>query len=373
MKQTFLYKIFLCAIIFGCLASDSVFAQQTTPTPVKRNSPFAPNPKKKTDPNSTAQNEIPKVTESNNEAKIVNVKAENLQTPQVEGVKTNSVQTENQNNGEFQSRSVAKKTLEIAKRANTVEAAPTEIYKVGIGDILFISLQNAPSKETTYFTILNDGNIDYPLAGEMVQVLGLTTEQIEELLESKIKLYENPQVSVKIREHNSHIYTVLGMVEKTGEMTMPREAIPLYVVKAEAIVNSRANQVTLKRGNLDKKIIDLTDAKSGDILIYPGDILEFGSDEFGTNLSKSSQFYFIGGEINSGGRKDYIKGLTLTQAILESGGLKKSSVKKVVIRRKNSEGLLVATEYDLKAIREGKKDNPDPILEAGDTIEIGNL
>lgn len=371
MKQIFLYKIFLCAIIFGGLAADDVFAQQTTPTPVKRNSPFAPNPKKKNDPNLTSQNAVPKVNEANNEAKIVNVKAENPLIPQVEEVKTNSAQSENNNSGDFQSRSVAKKTLEIAKRASSVEAAPTEIYKVGIGDILFISLQNAPSKETTYFTILNDGNIDYPLAGEMVQVLGLTTEQIEELLESKIKLYENPQVSVKIREHNSHVYTVLGLVEKSGEKTMPREAIPLFVVKAESVVNSRANQVSLKRGNLDKKLIDLTDAKSGDILIYPGDILEFETNEETANLSKSSQFYFIGGEINSGGRKDYIKGLTLTQAILESGGLKKSNVRKVVVRRKNEAGLLVPTEFDLKAIRDGKA--VDPVLEAGDTVEIGNL
>lgn len=371
MKQKFLFKIFSCAIILGVLAVGGVFAQQTTPTPAKRNSPFAPNPKKKADPNSTAQNEISKVNEPNNEPKIVNVKAENPVIPQVEEVKSNSAQTENQNNDEFESRSVAKKTLEIAKRASAVEAAPTETYKVGIGDILFVSLQNAPSKETTYFTILNDGNIDYPLAGEMVQVLGLTTEQIEELLESKIKLYENPQVSVKVREHNSHIYTVLGLVEKTGEKTMPREAIPLYVVKAESVVSSRANQVSLKRGNQDKKLIDLTDAKSGDVLIYPGDILEFGTNDETANLSNSSQFYFIGGEINSGGRKNYIKGLTLTQAILESGGLKKSNVRKVVIRRKNESGLLVPTEHDLKAIKDGKA--IDPVLEAGDTIEIGNL
>ena len=372
MNQILLKKLSLCAIIFSVLAVGEVFAQQATPTPAKRNSPFAPNPKKKVEPTTISQNEPPTKSEPNSEVKIVNIEATTqpieTPTPQVEETKTNPPETNTSE--EFESRSVAKKTLEVAKRASAIEASPTETYKVGIGDILFISLQNAPAKETTYFTVLNNGNIDYPLAGEMMQVLGLTIEQIEELLEGKIKLYESPQVSIKIREHNSHIFTVLGLVEKSGEKTMQREAIPLYVVKAEAVANPRANEVTIKRGNLEKQVIDLKDAKSGDVLIYPGDILEFRANDETANLSRASQFYFIGGEINAGGRKDYIKGITLTQAILESGGLKKSSVKKVVIRRKNESGMLVPTEYDLKAIKDGKA--IDPVLEAGDTIEIGN-
>lgn len=380
MIQTLLKKISFSAIILSLLAVVSIYGQQTTPTPIKRNSPFAPNPKKKIETQAVSVNEtVNKGLESKDNIEIV--KAESLKQPeeiqQNEFVKTNldekikANEAENTKpNEEFNSRSVASKTLEVAKRASAVEAQPTEIYKVGIGDILFISIQNAPSKETTYFTVLNDGNIDYPLAGEMIQILGLTTEQIEDVLESKIKLYENPQVSVKVREHNSHLYTVLGLVENSGEKTMSREAIPLYVVKAESIVNARANEATIKRGTKEKQIIDLTDAKAGDFLVFPGDIVEFRANEETANLSRASQFYFIGGEINSGGRKDFIKGITLTQAILESGGLKKSNVKKVVIRRKNSAGMLVPTEYDLKAIKDGKA--IDPVLEAGDTIEIGN-
>lgn len=379
MIQTLVKKISLCAIIFCSLAVCSVFAQQANPTPVKRNSPFAPNPKKKIENSTVSQNEPTKKVLDGINPEIVKIEAikEPNETIQVDESKANSNETENSESTvkvkpdeEFKSRSVASKTLEVAKRASAVEAQPTEIYKVGIGDILFISIQNAPSKETTYFTVLNDGNIDYPLAGEMVQILGLTVDQIEEVLEGKIKLYENPQVSVKVREHNSHFYTVLGLVEKSGEKTMPREALPLYVVKAESVVNSRANEVTIKRGNQEKKVLDLTDTKSGDFLIYPGDIVEFRANDETAGLSKATQFYFIGGEINSGGRKDYIKGITLTQAILESGGLKKSNVKKVIIRRKNSIGMLVPTEFDLKAIKDGKA--VDPVLEAGDTIEIGN-
>jgi protein involved in polysaccharide export with SLBB domain len=200
----------------------------------------------------------------------------------------------------------------------------------------------------------------------MVAVQDLTTEDIEDLLKEKIKLYENPQVSVKVREHASHRITVFGLVEKAGEKYMQREAIPLYVVRAEAIVQSNASPVVIKRANSDTEKIDLKDPKSEDILVFPGDIVEFKSVILIN--AQVPQFYYIGGNVGSVGQKDFYQGITLTQAILASGGLKKPIVKSVIIRRKNAKGLLSPIEFDLKAIKDGKQ--PDPILQAGDTIEI---
>lgn len=266
--------------------------------------------------------------------------------------------------------SIAKKTLEIAKRAGGAAVSPTETYKVGVGDILYISLQNAPSKSSTYYTVLNDGTIDYALAGQMVSVAGLTTEEIEDLLKEKIKLFENPLVSVKVREHASHQINVLGLVEKAGEKFLPREAMPLYFVRAEAIVQPRANQAVVKHSNSTSEILDLNDSKNDNVLIFPGDIVEFKSNENNGNTGREAQFFYIGGNVAAVGQKDFHQGLTLTQAILASGGLRRAGAKKIIIRRKNAEGLLVATEINYKAVNDGKA--PDPLLEAGDTIEVGN-
>ncbi|HEX8639449.1 MAG TPA: polysaccharide biosynthesis/export family protein, partial [Pyrinomonadaceae bacterium] len=251
-------------------------------------------------------------------------------------------------------------------KKNAVAASPTEIYKVGIGDVLFVSLQNA-AKDSTYYTVLSDGTIDYPLAGEMVMVAGLTTDEIAELLRGKIKLYENPQIVVGVREFASHKITVLGLVEKAGEKRIQREAVPLYVVRAEAVVQPKATQAVLRRTNGAAETVHLKEAKSDDVLIFPGDIVEFGFSETPTE-AKATQFYYIGGEIVSGGQKDFHSGLTLTQAIIASDGLRKPSVKRVIIRRKNFQGLLKATEYNLKLIKEGKQ--VDPLLQPGDTVEI---
>ncbi len=264
--------------------------------------------------------------------------------------------------------SIAKKTLEIAKKSNTAALSPTEIYKVGNGDILFINLQNAP-KNSTYYTVLNDGTIDYPLAGEMISVAGLTTDEIEEILREKIKLYENPQVSVKVREYSSHLISVLGLVERAGEKKIQREAVPLFVVRAEAIVSPKAMQAVIRRSNSNVETIDLKDAKSENVLIFPGDIIEFTAEAL-PNSAPIPQFYYTGGSVISGGQKDFHVGITLTQAILASGGLKKSSVKRVIVRRKNAAGLLFSREYILKNIKDGKE--PDPQIAAGDTIEVND-
>ena len=335
MKNTVYSKIILPAIVFGLTAGNILAQSEQQPTPKNVNFGYSQNPKTRT-------------------------RRDNNQT---------SAET-NDSDKPFESRSIASKTLEVAKRANTVAVAPTEIYKVGIGDVLFISLQNAPSKDSTYFTVLNDGTIDYPLAGEMVSVNGLTNEEIEDLLREKVKLYENPQISVKIREHASHKITVLGLVEKAGEKYLQREAMPLFAVRAEAVVQSKANIAVIKRADSESETIDLKDAKSDDVLIFSNDIVEFKSSDVFVEDPNAPQFYYIGGNIASAGQKDFHQGLTLTQAILASGGLKKEAVKKVVVRRKNQAGTLSPMEFDLNSIKNGKQ--PDPILRAGDTIEIIN-
>ncbi len=279
-----------------------------------------------------------------------------------ENLPTKSTEVENQ--------TIAAKTFEIAKRANKAALSPTEIYKIGVGDILIIGLQNAPGSAANYFTVLSDGTIDYPLAGKMISVEGLTAEEIEILLEEKIKLYESPQVVVKVREFSSHTFNVLGLVEKAGEKFMQREAMPLYVIRAESVTPSLAKVAVIKRANSETENVNLDDPKSDDVLIFPGDIVEFKAGESAISNSPTPQFYYIGGYINSAGQKDFHSGITLTQAILASGGLKKSNVRKVVIRRKNQEGLLSPLEFDLNSIKNGKQ--VDPILQAGDTIEIEN-
>ena len=96
------------------------------------------------------------------------------QNPKTKVKKENNPQTTNREQNNSSSETIAKNTLEVVKNANKKALVPTEHYKIGVGDILFINLQNS-SKGSTYYTVLNDGTIDYPLAGEMISVSGLSS------------------------------------------------------------------------------------------------------------------------------------------------------------------------------------------------------
>lgn len=261
---------------------------------------------------------------------------------------------------------VAQRTFAIARRAGTRSASPVEIYKVDVGDILFINLLNAP-KASDYFTVRIDGTIDFPLAGENLNVAGQTTEDIEANLAYAIKLYSDPRVEVKVREYASHKINVSGWVERPGEKSIQREAIPLYIVRAEAIVDSAAARVVIRRAQTSRvEAYDLRETSTENVLIFPGDSIEFSGGGRNPGIT-TGEFYYIGGEINSSGQKAFTPGMTLSQAILASGG-SKGNQKRATIRRRSEKGVLVVAEHNLRSIRDGKA--LDPALSPGDMIEV---
>jgi len=256
----------------------------------------------------------------------------------------------------------AQQTFEIAETANLRTPRPTEQYKVGVGDVIFINLKNSP-KASGYYTVRADGTIDFPLAGEHVVVADQSVETIEEIIASGITLYPDPQIEVKVRGYGSHRITVSGMVDRAGEKNLQREAMPLFVIRAEAMVNKGATKVVIVRAPLIKpETYDLSDPKTDEVLIYPGNSVEFTSD------SGRTGFYFISGEVRTTGQKEWTPGLTLYQAVVAADA--KGSPKKATVRRKNENGVFALFKHNLKEIKNGKA--ADPSLVAGDVIEIRN-
>lgn len=257
-----------------------------------------------------------------------------------------------------------------ATRSNdaAVSNLPSEIYKVGVGDVLFINIKNTASG-SGYHTVMPDGTIDFPLAGENVIVAGQTVSSIQATLASGITLFRDPQVEVKVREYASHKVTVRGLVERPGEKSLQREAIPLFVIRAEAGVDGTAAKAVITRAPLLKpEIHELADPKTDNILIYPGNTVEFVSASGSSSPSGGSHF-FIGGEVVSAGQKDLTAGLTLYQAVIASGGAK-GDPKKATIRRRNEGGVFTIFQHNLRSIKQGKAQ--DPTIMSGDVIEIGN-
>ncbi|MGI8654780.1 MAG: polysaccharide biosynthesis/export family protein [Pyrinomonadaceae bacterium] len=248
--------------------------------------------------------------------------------------------------------------------ANNIAPPLFSIYRVAAGDTLDIRLLNTLSRESTLYTVLSDGTIDYPLAGEPVKASGLTAEEIAARLASRIKLYDKPQVTIGIRDYASHNVIVTGLVENPGTKILRREAVPLYVVLAEAQPRLEAARVSIVRAGTQIAAVELQDQTQAATLVMPGDFIKvMGAPPL------APQFYFIGGQIGAPGQKDFHAGLTLTQAILASGGTTRFAGSKAKVSRQGADGRLTATEYNLKQIEEGK--TPDPHLQPGDRLEVG--
>src|SRR6185369_7744371 len=91
----------------------------------------------------------------------------------------------------------------------------TEIYRVGVGDVLDIRLLNSPNNKSTLFTVVGSGVIDVPVVGGTVSVAGLTPEEIQTIVSTELRrraIEENAQVSVAVRQYLSHSITIAGLV-----------------------------------------------------------------------------------------------------------------------------------------------------------------
>jgi protein involved in polysaccharide export with SLBB domain len=260
-----------------------------------------------------------------------------------------------------------KTSVSDASTAHAPERPLTEIYRVGVGDVLDIRLVNGASRDSTLFTILTGGVLDYPLAGDPVGVAGLTPEEVGARLAAELKrrgIFDRAQFQVSVRDYASHTVHVSGLVDQPGAKILRREAVPLYVVLSEALPRADAGRaVIISRATGATKTVDLGDGNALNELVAAGDVVNV--------QARPPEFFYIGGQIAAPGQKDFHVGLTLTQALLASGGVTRDAGNKVkvTVSRQGPDGRLIATDYLLKEIESGQI--PDPRLQPGDRIEVG--
>jgi polysaccharide export outer membrane protein len=154
-------------------------------------------------------------------------------------------------------------------------------YKIAPLDKLTIKVLKMEDMTGDYVVDLG-GNISMPLIGE-VQAANLTTAQLDQALTAKLgeKYLEHPDVSVGIKESQSHVVTVDGAVQKAGSYP----AIgPISLMQAVAMAGGTTDEANVRRvavfrtvgGQRQAAGFDLAAIRHGqspDPKIYPGDIV----------------------------------------------------------------------------------------------------
>lgn len=236
----------------------------------------------------------------------------------------------------------------------------TEVYRVGVGDVLDIRLLNSANSQSTLFTVMDGGVIDLPIAGGTISVAGFTLNEIQNMLAVELKRRAvGEKISVGVRQYLSHPVTVTGLVVHPGTKFLRREMVPLYVVLAESQLRNDAGRVVIMRAGTSNESYDLSKQETLNLNVQSGDVI--------TISGRPQEFYYLGGRINYPGQKPFQPGITLLQAILAAGGTTRQE-SKVEISREGSGGKLVTIRYNIKQIKSGEVE--DPKLQAGDRIEV---
>lgn len=248
--------------------------------------------------------------------------------------------------------------------AAATEFALTKLYRVGPGDVLDVRVNDSQAaSQSTLFTVTPAGLLEHPILAEPLHVAGMSVEDIGAAMEADLKrraLMETPKVSVGVRDYASHTILVSGLVKDSGTKILRREAIPLYVVVADAQPLPEAARVTVVRSQENQTYeADLNQPTEMNVIVRPGDVITLSPDV--------TQFLYIGGEVKSPGEKTYRRGLTLTQAIISAGG-RTNKGKEAQLGRDDGHGFLTVTKFKLKEIESGKI--ADPQVRPGDRITI---
>lgn len=329
LSKLFSYRsLFLPVLIFLAMSANAVSAQ--TVAEKTRNNPYAPSPLGKTKPAD------PPLSRTGGGSEVAFItRSESTSAPDKRIATVN------------------------VPEAGPKPSLPTESYKIGGNDVLYIKLKNVDS-HSGYYTVRPDGTIDFPLAGEMVVVAGKSTEEVESMLKARIKLFADPRPEVRIRDYASHKVSVFGSVANAGERSLQREAVPFFVIKAASMVLPEATAAKITPPGQESVTYDLSAPELENYLIFPGTVIEF--------LSVKATYYVTGKNVVTGERS-LTPGMTLMQASIAA--IKKGGEpKKGVIRRRNNTGILSILEFDLKAVKSGRI--ADPALISGDIIEITN-
>ena len=243
------------------------------------------------------------------------------------------------------------------------DSSLTRLYRIGPGDVLEVRLTDEVSTQPPLFTVTPAGLLEHPDLSAPLRCSGLTVEEVTALIEDDLRRRpsaKRPNVSVAVNEYVSHTILVSGLVKEPGPKIIKREAIPLYVVAADAQLLPEAASVTVLRHEPNESyVIDSLKPPDMNMLVRPGDVITFQPAQ--------AQFFYVDGEVKSPGEKSFRRGLTLTQAIIAAGGLTKDS-KEARVARDNGKGFLIMSRYKLKDINSGKF--PDPMIQPGDRITI---
>lgn len=120
-----------------------------------------------------------------------------------------------------------------------------EPYVIGIPDILSVVVWRNPELSVEV-PVRRDGKISVPLVDD-VQAEGLTPHELKEVLTEALAEYISaPDVTVIVKQTNSHTVTIVGGVARSGQIALTRQMRVLEAIATMGGFNAWARKDRIK-------------------------------------------------------------------------------------------------------------------------------
>jgi len=265
--------------------------------------------------------------------------------------------------------SVAAPQLTPAAAAGVAQPpAQAEDMLIGSGDLLEVSVYGAPDFEKKETRVSDDGNISLPLIGAH-HVQGLTVGQARALITRQLAdgdFFNDPQVSLSVKEYATQGVSVLGAVQKPGVYPMFGPHRLFDALSAASGLTPQAGRiVTITHRNAPDQPITISLGKEiqgsveGNTPIYPGDTIV---------VSKAGIIYVVGevkkpgGFIIDHGEMTVLQSLAMAEGASPNAALDSAKLIRTVDGRKE--------EYPVPLKQILAQKSPDMKLQADDIVFI---
>jgi polysaccharide export outer membrane protein len=262
---------------------------------------------------------------------------------------------------------------------------PYRDYKIGPEDLLEISVFEEEKLNKKEVRVSSQGNISLPLLG-ILRVKDLTANELEKEIRDLLaeKYFQDPHVSVFIKEYRSQRISVMGAVEKPGVIDVTGQKTVLDILPMAGGLKENAGPLLFlirpprPEEETSKEKRDSNDQTPKTFVIDLEELLVKGDLTLNLPLTHSdvinipvSGKIFVGGAVGGpGGFPLQGKRMTVGQAITLAGGLKyEANGSETKIFRYSGKG----TEREILSVNVyaiQKGENEDLFLKENDIIIV---
>jgi polysaccharide export outer membrane protein len=213
-------------------------------------------------------------------------------------------------------------------------------YQLGPGDVLDISVWRRPEISRDNVIVAPDGVISMPQVG-ILNVNGMTiAEATSEIRAILSRGYENPEVSLLVREYHNNKAFVLGRVSEPGVVNFPGDGT---LLEALALAGG------LPHIGKDTFLTKCAIIRDNDTVIWIDlrDLLDHGNMALNAKILNNDVIFIpeaedemvlVLGEVRQAGPVMLKRGLNIIDALMRSGGYtEEADLEKIFVLRQNGD------------------------------------